>query len=43
MFSKQMDPPKTRKESKKDPRTKAAGKNGKYSAKHVRLSEKRKA
>ena len=37
VFSKQMDPPKTRKESEK-----AVGKNGKYSSKHVRLTEKRK-
>jgi len=38
-----MDPPKTRRETKKDQREKAVGKNGKYSAKHVRLTEKRKA
>jgi hypothetical protein len=37
-----MDQPKTRRESKKDQREKGAGKNGKYTAKHVRLTEKRK-
>ena len=42
VFSKQMDPPKTRRESKKDQCEKAVGKNGKYNAKHVRLTEKRK-
>ena len=31
-----MDQPKTRKESKKDQREKGGGKNGKYSAKHIR-------
>ena len=31
--------PKTRRESKKDPREKGAGKDGKYSAKHVRMME----
>lgn len=34
-----MDPPKTRRESKKDQREKGAGRDGKYSAKHVRLME----
>jgi len=29
--------PKTRKESKKNPKEKGQGQNGKYSAKHVRL------
>ena len=33
-----MDPPKTRRESKKDPKTKAQG-NSVYSAKHVRKVE----
>ena len=41
-----MDPPQTRREKKKDQREKGQGKNGKYSAKHVRevekLKEKRK-
>jgi hypothetical protein len=41
-----MDPPKTRKESKKDQKEKGAGKDGKYSQKHVRavqeLREKQK-
>lgn len=41
-----MDPPKTRRESKKDQREKGAGVNGKYSSKHVRqmdvLKEKKK-
>jgi hypothetical protein len=32
-----MDPPKTRKESKKDQKEKGQGKDGKYSQKHVRL------
>jgi hypothetical protein len=32
-----MDPPKTRKESKKDQKEKGRGKNGKYSQKHARL------
>ena len=31
-----MEPPKTRRESKKDQREKGAGKDGKYSSKHVR-------
>jgi hypothetical protein len=31
-----MDPPKTRKESKKDQREKGGGKDGKYSQKHIR-------
>ena len=35
-----MDQPKTRKESKKDQREKAGGKNGKYSTKHIREVEK---
>lgn len=35
-----MDPPKTRKESKKDAKTKAQGKSI-YSGKHVRLMEAR--
>jgi len=34
-----MDPPKTRKESKKDQKQKGQGKNGKYSQKHVRAVE----
>ncbi len=34
-----MDPPKTRRETKKDPKAKAQGQNGKYSSKHVRLVE----
>ena len=34
-----MEPPKTRKETKKDQREKGGGKNGKYSAKHIRLVE----
>jgi hypothetical protein len=33
-----MDPPKTRRESKKDPKVKAQGKTI-YSAKHIRLTE----
>ena len=40
-----MDPPKTRRESKKDPKTKGMGKDGKYGQKHIRqvkaLKEKR--
>jgi hypothetical protein len=32
-----MDPPKTRRESKKDQKEKGQGKDGKYSQKHVRL------
>jgi hypothetical protein len=40
-----MDQPKTRREKKKDQREKGAGKDGKYSSKHVRqaaaLGEKR--
>jgi hypothetical protein len=35
-----MDQPKTRRESKKDQREKGEGKNGKYSAKHVRETER---
>ena len=35
----QMDPPKTRREKKKDQREKGAGKDGKYSSKHVRQME----
>jgi len=35
----QMDSPKTRREKKKDPREKGAGKDGKYSTKHVRMTE----
>ena len=34
-----MDPPKTRKESKKDPKEKGQGKHGKYSSKHIRKTE----
>ncbi len=34
-----MDPPKTRKESKKDQKQKGQGKDGKYSQKHVRAIE----
>ena len=34
-----MDDPKTRRESKKDQKEKAQGKNGKYSNKHVRIVE----
>ncbi len=34
-----MDPPKTRRETKKDPREKAGGKDGKYSQKHIRTVE----
>jgi hypothetical protein len=34
-----MDYPKTRKESKKDPKQKAQGKTGKYSQKHIRTVE----
>ena len=34
-----MDGPKTRRESKKDPKEKAQGKNGKYTSKHVRFVE----
>jgi hypothetical protein len=34
-----MDPPKTRKESKKDQKEKGSGKDGKYSQKHIRLME----
>ncbi len=41
-----MDPPKTRKESRKDQKEKGHGKDGKYSQKHIRaveaLKEKRK-
>jgi hypothetical protein len=32
-----MDPPKTRRENKKDQKEKGQGKDGKYSQKHVRL------
>jgi hypothetical protein len=35
-----MDPPKTRREMKKDPRVKAQGRNGKYTTKHIRQTEK---
>lgn len=34
-----MDPPKTRKESKKDQKEKGQGKDGKYSQKHIRAIE----
>ena len=34
-----MDPPKTRKETKKDQKQKGQGKDGKYSQKHVRQTE----
>jgi hypothetical protein len=34
-----MDPPKTRKESKKDQKQKGQGKDGKYSQKHIRAVE----
>jgi hypothetical protein len=34
-----MDPPKTRKESKKDQKEKGHGKDGKYSQKHIRTVE----
>jgi hypothetical protein len=34
-----MEPPKTRRESKKDQCEKGAGRDGKYSAKHVRQME----
>jgi hypothetical protein len=34
-----MDPPKTRRETKKDQREKGGGKDGKYSQKHVRTIE----
>jgi hypothetical protein len=34
-----MDPPKTRKETKKDPKEKGNGNNGKYSSKHIRIQE----
>jgi hypothetical protein len=34
-----MDPPKTRKESKKDQKEKGRGKNGSYSQKHIRQRE----
>jgi hypothetical protein len=41
-----MDPPKTRRESKKDQKEKAKGRDGKYTQKHIRavevLKEKRK-
>jgi len=36
-----MDPPKTRRESKKDQKEKAEGKDGKYTQKHIRLAENR--
>jgi hypothetical protein len=34
-----MDPPQTRREKKKDQREKGGGKDGKYSSKHVRLTQ----
>ncbi len=34
-----MDPPKTRRETKKDQREKGNGKDGKYSQKHIRQME----
>jgi hypothetical protein len=34
-----MDDPKTRRDKKKDQREKGEGKDGKYSAKHIRLME----
>lgn len=34
-----MDSPKTRRESKKDQKQKALGKDGKYSQKHIRMVE----
>ena len=34
-----MDDPKTRRDKKKDQREKGGGKDGKYSAKHIRLLE----
>jgi len=34
-----MDPPKTRRESKKDQKQKAQGKDGKYTQKHIRAVE----
>lgn len=34
-----MEPPKTRKETKKDQREKSRGKDGKYSQKHIRTVE----
>jgi hypothetical protein len=34
-----MDGPKTRRESKKDQKEKAKGKDGKYSQKHIRMME----
>ena len=35
-----MDDPKTRKESKKNPKEKSEGKDGKYSKKHIRLADR---
>jgi len=32
-----MDPPKTRRESKKDQKVKGQGKDGKYGQKHIRI------
>ena len=34
-----MDPPKTRRETKKDQKQKGQGKDGKYSQKHIRTIE----
>jgi hypothetical protein len=34
-----MDPPKTRRESKKDQKEKGRGQDGKYSSKHIRVVE----
>lgn len=34
-----MDPPRTRKETKKDQKQKGQGKDGKYSQKHIRAVE----
>lgn len=34
-----MDPPKTRRETKKDQREKGGGKDGKYSQRHIRSVE----
>jgi len=34
-----MDPPRTRRESKKDQKQKGQGQNGKYSQKHIRATE----
>ena len=38
-ISKEMDNPKTRRESKKDQKEKGKGKDGKYTQKHVRVVE----